>query len=330
MCKGVFEMPKLIHFFTKPTHIDFVAGRKFAFVLSLFLCIGSIVSMSVKGMNFGIDFKGGVLMEVQSENKIDVKAVRDKLASLNVDLQPVGENGTELLITALGRGDSEAEQMKITNVIRAELGDDFTFRRIEMVGPRVGAELIRNCIWAVVLAGVMITIYVWTRFEWEFAVGTMLSLIHDILIALGLFSVFGLDFDMTIIAGLMTLAGYSVNDTIVSYDRMRENLRKHRKMAIGEKIDPATGKKEPNLINLTTNEMLPRTFLTGMATIIVLVVMLFMGGAALWGFALVMLWGIFVGTYSSVYVAMPVLMYMPVRQTIENHSKDVSQYGNVG
>lgn len=317
MCEGVFEMPKLIHFFTKPTHIDFVAGRKFAFVLSLFLCIGSIVSMSVKGMNFGIDFKGGVLMEVQSENKIDVKAVRDKLASLNVDLQPVGENGTELLITALGRGDSEAEQMKISNVIRSELGDAFTIRRIEMVGPRVGAELIRNCIWAVVLAGVMISVYVWSRFEWEFAVGTMLSLVHDILIALGLFSVFGLDFDMTIIAGLMTLAGYSVNDTIVSYDRMRENLRNDRKAPIGD------------LINRTTNEMLPRTFLTGMATIIVLFVMLFMGGPALWGFALVMLWGIFVGTYSSVYVAMPVLMYMDVRKTMENQ-KNVSPYGNAG
>lgn len=311
-------MPKLIYFFTRPTHINFVAGRKFAFVLSLMLCIGSIVSVSVKGMNFGIDFKGGVLMEVQSENKIDVKAVRDKLASLNVDLQPVGENGTELLITALGRGDSEAEQMKITNVIRAELGDDFAIRRIEMVGPRVGAELIRNCIWAVVLAGVMITVYVWTRFEWEFALGTMLSLVHDILIAVGLFSVFNLDFDMTIIAGLMTLAGYSVNDTIVSYDRMRENLRKYRKMPIGE------------MINLTTNEMLPRTFLTGMATIIVLVVMLFMGGPALWGFALVMLWGILIGTYSSVYVAMPVLMYMDIRKTIESHSQNVNPFENAG
>lgn len=318
MCdEGVNEMPKLIHFFTKSTHIDFVSGRKIAFVLSLLLCIGSIVSMSVKGMNFGIDFKGGVLMEVGSESKIDVKAVRDKLAFLNVDLQPVGENGTELLITALGRGDSEAEQMKISNVIRSELGDAFTIRRIEMVGPRVGAELIRNCIWAVVLAGVMISVYVWSRFEWEFAVGTMLSLVHDILIALGLFSVFGLDFDMTIIAGLMTLAGYSVNDTIVSYDRMRENLRNDRKAPIGD------------LINRTTNEMLPRTFLTGMATIIVLFVMLFMGGPALWGFALVMLWGIFVGTYSSVYVAMPVLMYMDVRKTMENQ-KNVSPYGNAG
>ena len=270
-------------------------------------------------MNFGIDFKGGVLMEVQSEQKIDMKNMRAKLSELGVDLQPVGENGTEVLITALGRGDNEQEQMKVTKEIREELGDDYVIRRVEMVGPRVGAELIRNCVWAVILAGVMITVYVWTRFEWEFALGTMLSLIHDIIIAVGLFSVFQLDFDMTIIAGLMTLAGFSVNDTIVSYDRMRENLHKYRKMPIDE------------MINKTTNEMLPRTLLTGMSTIIMLVVMLFMGGSVLQGFALIMLWGIVVGTYSSIYVAMPVLLYLDIRKTMENKNKNVNPFEtNVG
>ena len=255
-------------------------------------------------------------MEVQAENPIDMKEMRTKLASLNVDLQPIGDKGTEVLITALGRGDNEQEQMKISNVIRQELGDDYSFRRIEMVGPRVGAELIHNCILALILAGVMITVYVWTRFEWEFALGTMLSLIHDIIIAVGLFSVFQLDFDMTIIAGLMTLAGFSVNDTIVSYDRMRENLHKYRKMPIDE------------MINKTTNEMLPRTLLTGMSTIIMLTIMLFMGGPVLQGFALMMLWGILVGTYSSVYVAMPVLMYLDIRKTMENKNKNVNPFEN--
>ena len=177
--------------------------------------------------------------------------------------------------------------------------------------------MIRNCILAVILAAVMITVYVWTRFEWEFALGTMLSLIHDILIAVGLFSVFQLDFDMTIIAGLMTLAGFSVNDTIVSYDRMRENLHKYRKMPIDE------------MINKTTNEMLPRTLLTGMSTIIMLIIMLFMGGSVLQGFALIMLWGIIVGTYSSIYVAMPVLMYLDIRKTIENKNKNLNPFENV-
>ncbi|MBO4520143.1 MAG: protein translocase subunit SecF [Alphaproteobacteria bacterium] len=305
-------MPRLIHYFIKPTHVNFIGARKPAFFLSLLLCIVSIVSVATKGMNFGIDFKGGVLMEVQAEKPIDMKEMRSKLASLNVDLQPIGDKGTEVLITALGRGDNEQEQMKISNVIRQELGEDYSFRRIEMVGPRVGAELIHNCILALILAGVMITVYVWTRFEWEFALGTMLSLIHDIIIAVGLFSVFQLDFDMTIISGLMTLAGFSVNDTIVSYDRMRENLHKYRKMPIDE------------MINKTTNEMLPRTLLTGMSTIIMLTIMLFMGGPVLQGFALMMLWGILVGTYSSIYVAMPVLMYLDIRKTMENRNKDVS------
>ncbi len=310
-------MPRLIHYFIKPTHIDFIGARKYAFFVSLFLCLLSIYSITVKGMNFGIDFKGGVLMEVQAEQKIDMKDLRSRLSKLDVDLQPVGTEGTEVLITALGRGSDEQEQMKIANLIRQELGDDFSFRRIEMVGPRVGAELIRNCIFAVILAAVMITVYVWTRFEWEFALGTMLSLIHDILIAVGLFSVFQLDFDMTIIAGLMTLAGFSVNDTIVSYDRMRENLHKYRKMPIDE------------MINKTTNEMLPRTLLTGMSTIIMLTIMLFMGGSVLQGFALIMLWGIIVGTYSSIYVAMPVLMYLDIRKTIENKNKNLNPFENV-
>lgn len=310
-------MPRLIHYFIKPTHIDFIGARKYAFFVSLFLCLLSIYSITVKGMNFGIDFKGGVLMEVQAEQKIDMKDLRSRLSKLDVDLQPVGTEGTEVLITALGRGSDEQEQMKIANLIRQELGDDFSFRRIEMVGPRVGAELIRNCILAVILAAVMITVYVWTRFEWEFALGTMLSLIHDILIAVGLFSVFQLDFDMTIIAGLMTLAGFSVNDTIVSYDRMRENLHKYRKMPIDE------------MINKTTNEMLPRTLLTGMSTIIMLTIMLFMGGSVLQGFALIMLWGIIVGTYSSIYVAMPVLMYLDIRKTIENKNKNLNPFENV-
>ena len=309
-------MPRLIHYFIKPTHVNFIGARKYAFFFSLLMILISIGSVATKGMNFGIDFKGGVLMEVQAEDKIDIKEMRDKLSALNVDLQPVGDKGTEVLITALGRGDNEQEQMKIANVIRQELGDDFTFRRIEMVGPRVGAELIHNCILAVILAGVMITIYVWTRFEWEFALGTMLSLIHDIIIAVGLFSVFQLDFDMTIIAGLMTLAGFSVNDTIVSYDRMRENLHKYRKMPIDE------------MINKTTNEMLPRTLLTGMSTIIMLTIMLFIGGPVLQGFALMMLWGILVGTYSSIYVAMPVLMYLDIRKTMENRDKNVNPFEN--
>ncbi len=309
---------KLISLFTKPTNIDFIGLRKYAFFFSGLLMIVSVVSLATKGLNYGIDFKGGVLMEVQSEQPVDMKIVREKLAGLNVDLQPIGENGTEVLITALGQGTTEQEQMNIVKVVRAELGDEFSVRRTEMVGPRVGSELIRNSIIAVILGALVISIYIWMRFEWEFALGVMISIIHDILITVGLFSVCGLDFNMTIVAGLMMLAGYSTNDTIVSYDRMRENLHKYRKMPI------------PEMINKTANDMLPRTIMTGISTILALIVMLLIGGEALEGFAIAMLFGIVVGTYSSVYVAMPLLMYLDVRKTMENSKAPVSPYDHVG
>ncbi|CCZ23088.1 protein translocase subunit SecF [Acetobacter sp. CAG:977] len=309
---------RLISLFTKSTNIDFIGLRKYAFFFSGLLVLISIVSLATKGLNYGIDFKGGILMEVQSEQSVDMKIIREKLAGLNVDLQPVGEDGTEVLITALGQGTTEQEQMKIVKVIRDELGNEFSVRRTEMVGPRVGSELIRNSIIAVILGALVISIYIWMRFEWEFALGVMISIVHDILITLGLFSVCGLDFNMTIVAGLMMLAGYSTNDTIVSYDRMRENLHKYRKMPI------------PEMINKTANDMLPRTIMTGISTILALIVMLLIGGEALEGFAIAMLFGIIVGTYSSVYVAMPLLMYLDVRKTMENSKAPVSPYDHVG
>ncbi len=309
---------RLISLFTKSTNIDFIGLRKYAFFFSGLLVLISIVSLATKGLNYGIDFKGGILMEVQSEQPVDMKIIREKLAGLNVDLQPVGEDGTEVLITALGQGTTEQEQMKIVKVIRDELGNEFSVRRTEMVGPRVGSELIRNSIIAVILGALVISIYIWMRFEWEFALGVMISIVHDILITLGLFSVCGLDFNMTIVAGLMMLAGYSTNDTIVSYDRMRENLHKYRKMPI------------PEMINKTANDMLPRTIMTGISTILALIVMLLIGGEALEGFAIAMLFGIIVGTYSSVYVAMPLLMYLDVRKTMENSRAPVSPYDHVG
>lgn len=308
---------KLISLFRKSTNFDFIGVRKVAFLVSIILVAVTAWSLVEKGLNYGIDFKGGVLMEVQAEEPVDMKEMRSKLANLNVDLQPVGDKGTEVLITALGQGTTEQEQMEIVKVIRAELGEDFTVRRSEMVGPRVGDELIRNSIIAVILASVAISLYVWIRFEWQFALGVMISIIHDVFITMGLFSFFQLDFNMTIVAGLMMLAGYSTNDTIVSYDRMRENLHKYRKMPI------------PEMINKTANDMLPRTILTGISTLLALIVMLFIGGEALEGFAIAMVFGIVIGTYSSVYIAMPILMYLDVRKTMES-KKSVSPYENIG
>ena len=267
-------------------------------------------------MNYGIDFKGGLLLEVQAEKPVDMRELREKLSRFGTDLQPVGNDGTEVVIKALGGGESEQEQMKTVREIRAELGDSFMVRRTEMVGPRVGAELIHNSILAVTIASVAIALYIWLRFEWQFAFGVLLSLVHDVLITVGLFSLFDLPFDMTVVAGIMMLAGYSTNDTIVCYDRIRENLYKFRKMPI------------PEMINKTTNDMLPRTILTSVTTFLALGTMLFIGGEALQGFAIVMVWGTVVGTYSTIYVAMPLLMYLNVRKTLESKSAAVSPYEN--
>jgi len=208
---------------TRDTSINFMKARKFTYTLSAILVLLSVLSIMFKGLNYGIDFSGGILIELKSENKIDVEALRQRLANVNLDeinLQSIGEKGDEVVLRAQAKDMNEKQQMAAVNQIKAELGNEFEYRRIELVGPQVGDELKKAGIIASLLAVLAISAYIWFRFEWQFALGAMVGLLHDLLVTIGLLSLFGFDFSLTTIAAILTLAGYSVNDTVVTYDRL--------------------------------------------------------------------------------------------------------------
>jgi preprotein translocase SecF subunit len=285
------------------TKIDFIGKRYWSLGLSILLTVVSIVSITVQGLNFGIDFRGGVLMEVRMAEVPDLGDLRAKLSALNlgeVSLQEFGDP-KDILIRVQTREESEKEQIRVINAVKGALGPDVDFRRTEFVGPKVGAELVRAGFLAMLLSLVGISAYVWFRFEWQFGVGALVSTIHDIVTTVGLFSLLQLEFSLTTVAAVLTIAGYSVNDTVVIYDRIRENMRKYKKMPI---ID---------LINRSNNETLARSVITHLTTLLAVLALLFFGGEVIRGFSIAMVWGIFVGTYSSVFVAVPVLVYLNLR-----------------
>ena len=226
-------MMKMFSWVTKDTTIDFMKARKLTYVLSIVMVVLSIASIAIKGFNYGIDFSGGILIELKSENKINLEEMRNKINTVDVDevnLQTIGETGTEVMIRAQAKELNEKEQMAVVNQIKQVLGNDYEYRRVELVGPQVGDELKKAGIIASVIAVLAISAYIWFRFEWQFALGAMIGLLHDIITTVGLLSFFGFDFSLTTVAAVLTLAGYSVNDTVVTYDRVRENLRKFKKM----------------------------------------------------------------------------------------------------
>lgn len=310
-------MLKAIKIFPEKTTFDFLGKRKIAFGFSGLLMVISIVSVLVMGLNFGIDFAGGILIEVKTEGQADIKTMRKTLSSLklgDVSLQGIGENGDEVMIRVQRQDGEEDKQMEALNSIKKALGDSVEYRKTEMVGPKVGGELIQDGILAVVFAILAISVYIWFRFEWQFALGAMIALIHDVIATVGIFSVLALDFNLTTIAAIMTIAGYSINDTVVSYDRVRENLRKYKKMKISD------------LLNLSINDMLSRTMLTSCTTLVAVLSIFIFGGDVLRTFAFAMMWGIVIGTYSSMYVAMPFLEFFDLRYGTEN----AGQFENIG
>ena len=280
-------------------NINFIGQAKFAYILSAILLIVSIVSLVTRGLNYGIDFVGGVQIEASSENEIKMDAVRQKLSFLkDLSLQSVGTDGKGILIQAQPEGENPNA---LLTKIKDALGAGYSYNEVEIVGPAVGAELKYKSLLASVLALLAIAVYIWFRFEWPFALGCLLALAHDMIIVVGFFSLFQIEFDMVVVAGLLSLAGYDCNDTIVSYDRMRENLKKYRKLSVCE------------LLNRSTNETLSRTILTSLTTLFVVLVLLFVGGETLKGFSIAMVLGTILGTYSSIYLAMPLLQYFDVR-----------------
>lgn len=311
-------MMKIFQWVTKDTTIDFMKARKLTYALSLLMVVFSIASIAIKGFNYGIDFSGGILMELKSESKINPEEIRAKLSTVSLDeinLQAIGESGDEIVLRAQAKDMSEKEQMAAVNEIKSVLGSDYEYRRVELVGPQVGGELKKDGIIASVIAVLAISAYIWFRFEWQFALGAMIGLIHDILITVGLLSFFGFDFSLTTVAAILTLAGYSVNDTVVTYDRIRENLRKFKKMPQYE------------LLNKSINDIFSRTILTGLTTMLAALSLFIWGGDTLRSFSFTILWGVIVGTYSSIYISAVFLNLFDLRKSQEE--KVVNPFGNV-
>lgn len=286
------------------TRFDFIGKRRLSLGISVVLFLVSVVSLAVQGLNFGIDFKGGILMQVRMVPAPDMGELRGKLTVLNlgeVSLQEFGAP-TEILIRVQAAEETEKEQIRVIQAVKNALDlPQEDILRTEFVGPKVGAELVEAGFLAVLFALIGISVYVWFRFEWQFGLGAMISTIHDIVTTVGLFSLFQIDFGLTAVAAVLTVAGYSVNDTVVIYDRIRENMRKYKKMPITE------------LINRSNNETLSRSVVTHLTTLLAVVSLLIFGGEVIRGFSIGMVWGIFVGAYSSVFVAVPILVYFKLR-----------------
>ena len=274
-------------------------------LISSALVICSLVLLIFKGLNFGIDFKGGTLIELRTnETKINVSSLRDKFSQMNlgdVSVKKFG-NDTDYLI----KFENKDNKKNIIEEIKANLdksfGNNFSFRRVENVGPKVSAELLKSGVIAISLSLAIMLFYIWIRFEWQFSLGAILALFHDVIVTLGVFSLLNLEINLSIIAAVLTIVGYSMNDTVVIFDRVRENLRKYSDIKIFE------------LTNISINETLSRTIITSATTLLALVAIYLFGGEILKGFSLAMILGVIFGTYSSIYIANTVLVRLRVSQ----------------
>ena len=287
------------------TSINFLSKTKLFVSLSLIFIIASIFLLFSRGLNFGIDFNGGTLIEVQKiSGNADVSEMRVRLGQLdlgNIQLQEFGKE-TDLLIRVEQSGDEEGAQQAIISKISEVVEVDYEIRRIEVVGPKVSSELIKKGIIAVISAVISVLIYIWFRFEWQFGIGAICALVHDIIITIGVFSLLQLEFNLSIIAALLTIVGYSLNDTVVIYDRIREELRKYKKMPIMD------------LINQALNLTLSRTLMTSITTLLALFSLYLFGGEVIKGFTFAMIWGVLIGTYSSIFIASPILIGLNIKR----------------
>ncbi|MDA1057315.1 MAG: protein translocase subunit SecF [Proteobacteria bacterium] len=290
------------------TTVPFMALRRLAFGLSAALAVLSIVLLFVLGLNFGIDFRGGTLMQVKTPGVANIAGMRDAVGGLNLGEVTLQEFGTadEVLIRVERQAGETADQLAAIEVIKRALentiGAGIEYRRVEFVGPQVSGELVRAGALALGLALVAMLIYIWFRFEWQFSVGAVAALVHDVILTFGFFAITGLEFNLSIVAAILTIVGYSMNDTVVVYDRVRENLRKYKKMDLKD------------LIDMSINDTLSRTTLTSFTTLLALIALAVVGGPVIAGFVLAMIWGVVIGTYSSIFVAAPVLIYLGVRR----------------
>ena len=284
-------------------------------IFSIVLIILSLSLLIFKGLNYGIDFKGGTLIELRSsDNKINVGSLRDSLSQMNlgdVSVKKFGNDQDYLIKFEI----NDAKNNVIENIktsLENSYGNNFNFRRVENVGPKVSSELLKSGIIAISLSLAVMLIYIWIRFEWQFSLGAIVALFHDVIVTLGMFSLFSLEINLSIIAAVLTIVGYSMNDTVVIFDRVRENLRKYSDIKIYE------------LTNISINETLSRTLLTSITTLLALLAIYFFGGEILRGFSFAMILGVIFGTYSSIYIANTVLVRLNVTQktVLREENKD--------
>tara|TARA_B100001123_G_scaffold36577_1_gene37830 strand:- start:186 stop:1103 length:918 start_codon:yes stop_codon:yes gene_type:complete len=292
--------------FKIPKDIKFSNFYKKMNILSIILIIFSLLMLSIKGLNFGVDFKGGTLIEIRSENpNIDITNIRQSLIKMNlgdVNVKKFGKEKDYLVKIEASKTNDPSFIKSINDKLSSDLGTTINFRRVENVGPKVSAELLKAGLLAISLSLAAMLFYIWIRFEWQFSLAAIAAIVHDVLITVGIFSFLSYEVNLSIVAAVLTIVGYSMNDTVVIFDRIRENLKKYSKISISE------------ISNTSTNETLSRTLITSVTTLLALFSIYIFGGAILKGFSFAMIIGVVVGTYSSIFVATPILNYTNVNQ----------------
>ena len=285
-------------------NLAFIPKRKIFMAFSALLVLASIFMFLGKGLNYGIDFKRGIMLEVRTEKAADIAEMRSILSSLGlgeVSLQEFGQP-TDILIRIQRQDGDEKAQQEAINKIKAILGTSVEYRRTEFVGPKVSDELFWDGLMAVSLAIFAILIYIWFRFEWQFGFAAIFALSHDVITTIGIFALMGFEFNLSTVAAVLTIAGYSINDTVVVFDRVRENLRKYKKLPFSE------------LLNNSINQTLSRTVITSVTTLLALLALYFLGGEVIRDFSFAMIWGVLIGTYSSIFLAVPILLNLNIKR----------------
>ena len=296
-------------------NINFVSKFKKANFLSIIFFILSIIFISFKGLNYGIDFKGGTLIELRTEKTVEAYSIRNSLSTMDlgdINVKKFGKEGDFLVKVEQKNTTNNNLIPEIKEKLTNNLNSAVDFRRVENVGPKVSSELLESSVIAISLALAAMLFYIWVRFEWQFSVGSIIALFHDVVITLGIFSVLSLEINLSIIAAVLTIVGYSMNDTVVIYDRIRENLFKYTKISISD------------ISNLSINETLSRTIITSATTLLALVSIYILGGEILRGFSFAMILGVIIGTYSSIFVASPILKFFKVSyKTLEKEEEKI-------
>ncbi|TCT04592.1 protein translocase subunit SecF [Aquabacter spiritensis] len=308
----------LINYIPANLNLRFMKLRHVTFPLSAAVMIAAVACFFAFGFNLGIDFRGGTLIEAQSSQaQADISSLREHLGDLDLGDVQIQEFGSprDVLIRIGQTGADEAAQQAIIAKVSTALGSEYGIRRVEAVGPSVSAELVRQSILALLLGAVAVLIYLWFRFEWQFAIGAIATTAHDVFVTLAMYSILGIDFDLTSIAAILTIMGYSLNDTVVVYDRIREMLRRYKKMPL------------PTLLDVAVNATFSRTIITSLTTLFAAMALYFFGGEVLRGFSLAMMVGVLIGTYSSIFIAAPMLIHLGLRATTVE--PDVEETGPV-